>query len=177
MQKLIIVCGLPATGKTTFANALSKELKIVCLHKDTIKEALYESFGFSSLDDSKQLGTHSVTLLYKLAEEQLKNGVDLIMEAPFYFEEDYKLFRKWKRKYKIKIYSIICGADKETRDNRFTHRDRHQAHHDIDRLIEKDKYNNPKSEAVYKKLPGQVIKIHTDKPVSELVKELIKLFK
>lgn len=177
MQKLVIVCGLPASGKTTLANALSKKLDIVCLHKDTIKEILYESFKFSSLDNSKQLGVHSIGLLYGLAEEQLKNGVNLIIEAPFYFMEDYKLFRNWEKKYKIKIFSIVCSVDKKTRDNRFTRRDRHRSHRDIDRLIMKDEYNNPKSEAVYKKLPGKIIKIHTDKPASELVKELIKLFK
>jgi adenylate kinase family enzyme len=40
MSKVIIVCGLPGSGKTTLSRELSKRLGIVCLHKDSIKEKL-----------------------------------------------------------------------------------------------------------------------------------------
>ena len=42
MTKLIIICGLPGSGKTTLASELSKQTGIVCLHKDSIKEKLFE---------------------------------------------------------------------------------------------------------------------------------------
>jgi len=94
MQKLIIVCGLPGSGKTTLAKELSRKLKITCIHKDSIKENLYEILELSTLEDSKRIGGQSIQLLYKLTEEQLENGLDLIIEAPFYFEEDYEIFKK-----------------------------------------------------------------------------------
>ena len=71
MQKLIIVCGLPASGKTTIASALSKDLKIACLHKDSIKENLYEIMEMETLEDSKKVGLYSIMLQFRLAEEML----------------------------------------------------------------------------------------------------------
>lgn len=56
MSKLIIVAGMPGVGKTTLAKELSQKLNIPCLHKDSIKEKLYDSFGGNSLEDSKNIG-------------------------------------------------------------------------------------------------------------------------
>ena len=84
-QTLILICGLPGSGKTTLAAALSKKLGLVCLNKDSIKESLYDSMGFSTLDDSRKLGPISVRLLYDLADEQLGRGVSIILEAVYSF--------------------------------------------------------------------------------------------
>jgi predicted kinase len=172
MQKLIIVCGLPGTGKTTLAKQLSQELNIVCLHKDSIKENLYEILGLSTLEDSRRIGKQSIQLLYELTEEQLENKLDLIIEAPFYFEGDYKLFATWQEKYNLSIYSIICQINEKERVKRFRNRERHKGHHDIERTNE-----NPRSDEVYKKLPGKIIEINTSTPPYELVKKIKLLLK
>jgi predicted kinase len=172
VQKLIIVCGLPGSGKTTLAKALSKKLNTTCLHKDSIKESLYEILELSTLEDSKKLGLQSIKLLYKLAKEQLANNTDLIIEAPFYFEEDYKMFSDWAMKYKLNIYSVVCRIHKEERQKRFRERKRHKGHHDSERNMDK-----PISDKVYNKLPGEIIKVQTNKPPAKLVDELIVLFK
>ena len=44
----ILVCGLPATGKSTMAAYLSKQLGIPMFSKDAIKERLFDTLGFSS---------------------------------------------------------------------------------------------------------------------------------
>lgn len=172
MKKLIIVCGLSGTGKTTLARELSRKLSIPVLHKDSIKEALYEIQGCSTLEDSIKVGLHSIQLLYKLAEEQLNNGLDLIIEAPFYFEEDYKIFRSWEKKYKLKIFSIICKIDEKERTKRFAERKRHKGHHDNER----DLSDNSK-ELVYKKLPGKHIEVKTERSPAKLVKKVEDLIK
>lgn len=170
MSKLIIVCGAPGSGKTTLARELSKKLGIVCLHKDSIKEQLYESMKMTSLEDSKKIGKPSVDIMLRLAKEQIKNGVDIIIESPFYFEEDYDLFRFWQEKYNLDIYSVACSIDEKTRQKRFSKRGRHQAHHDTERDFKIVDYD-------YSSIPEEQIFIKTNAPTEKLVDEIVKKIK
>ncbi len=168
-QTLILICGLPGSGKTTLAAALSKKLGLVCLHKDSIKESLYDSMGFSTLNDSRKLGPISVRLLYDLADEQLGRGVSIILEAPFNFETDYPRIREWEEKYQCAIYTVICSASDEERLKRFIERPRHASHHDVDRTLTLG------GGEVYEKIPGRHIKVVSDRAVEELVDNVVQL--
>ncbi len=171
MSKLIIVCGLTASGKTTFAAELSKQLKISCIHKDSIKERLYEILKYSTLEQSKELGAQSMQLLYALTEEQIVNNVDIILEAPFTYEEDYKIFADWINKYHVQIYTIICSVSESERQIRYRNRPRHAAHHDYER---RDLEIFQHDQEVYKNIPGKKIQITTDQPTLILVQKAIK---
>jgi len=48
MSYLIILSGIPGSGKTTFSDYLSKELGIPAISKDFIKEILFDDLGFQS---------------------------------------------------------------------------------------------------------------------------------
>jgi len=170
MSKLIIVCGLPGSGKTTLAKELSKKMKITCIHKDSIKECLFDSFEFSTLDDSKKLGKPSILTLFRLAEEQIVNDINIIIEAPFNFSDDYQLFNQWKKKYNLEIISIICSVDREERKKRFRERERHHSHHDVDRKL----YSSiDEVEYDYATIPGKQIRIKTELNVNDLVGNII----
>ena len=173
MQKLIIVCWLPGSGKTTLASELSKQTGIVCLHKDSIKEKLFEGLHLSTLEDSKRIGKPSIDVMLYLAEEQIANGIDIIIEAPFNFPGDYELFTKWKEKYGINLYSVICSVGIEERKKRFNNRERHHAHFDDLRII--DHFTD--NEYDYASMPGKRILIKTEESVSELVKQVISEIK
>lgn len=171
-RKLIIVCGLPGSGKTTLAKKLSEKMGVACLHKDSIKESLYDIFEMKTLEDSKRLGTQSIKLLFKLTEEQLTQGVDLILEAPFNFPEDYKIFNEWQLKYRIDLYSVICSINSKTREGRISNRPRHKAHHDDERG---DFLMNVKCN--YKDIPGKQVRVITDKAVATLTNIVIAQLK
>ncbi len=170
MSQLIIICGLPGSGKTTLAQALSKELNIACLHKDVLKESLYMLLNMKSYEDSQKSSHLSISLILELAERMVANKIDIMLEAPFMVEEDYKKFQAWIDEHKVNIINIICTISDEEKMKRFDTRPRHPAHHDHERDM--SVYSNEK-EVVYEKLPGKKIKIETNKEVNKLIEEII----
>ena len=55
MRKVIIITGHLAALKSTISKSLSSDFKIVVLNKDTIKEVLGDTIGFSNREDNLKL--------------------------------------------------------------------------------------------------------------------------
>lgn len=170
MSKVIIVCGLAGTGKSTLARALGKKLHIISLHKDDIKESLYELLDLSLLEESKKIGAASVSLLLSIAQEIINKQVDVIIESPFNFSDEYELFETWATNPSIHLYTIICHVNHEERVHRIRSRDRHKAHHDSEREIPstEDRYQ------IYEKIPGKHIRVETNRGVEDLILQITK---
>jgi len=75
-SRLIVVCGLPATGKTTVASALAQAHGAAFVRIDTIEHAIVE---WSPLE--QPLGPVGYAVGYALAAEQLKLGLDVVVEC------------------------------------------------------------------------------------------------
>ena len=63
---LVIVTGLPCTGKTVLAHRLAHDIHIPIIAKDDLKESLFDSLGWSDRDWSIKLGRATIQLLYQL---------------------------------------------------------------------------------------------------------------
>lgn len=172
MSKLIIVCGLPGSGKSTLARELSRQLNIACLHKDDLKENLFEILALETPEDAKRIGIASVKLLLALAEGQLRNKIDLIIEAPFNFSEDYSVFSNWVQSYETDIFSVICKIPSEVRKERFLNRPRHQAHFDTEASYDAF-FSGSDREIVYDQMPGKKLELITDQAPRLLVNRII----
>ena len=138
MSKVIIVCGQAGVGKTTLSAELSRKLNIFCIHKDTVKERLFDLLEGDSLEDSKRAGMISMELLFHLAEESIRNGVDVMIESPFNHPSNPEIFERWKREYGVDMKVIVCELrDEAEHRRRFLERvssgTRHHAHRDFDR--------------------------------------------
>jgi predicted kinase len=69
---LIVLGGLPATGKTTIARALSRRIRGIHLNLDTIEQALRSS------DDA---GDTAYRVAYALAEDMLRMGQVVVADS------------------------------------------------------------------------------------------------
>ena len=137
---VIVVNGLPATGKTTLARRLATDLHLPLLAKDVIKETLFETLGWSDRAWSRQLGAATMALLYKLLEEQLRAGQPCIVECNFYPDRDTERFRELAQAYRVAFFQILCIADGPTLYARYCQRalsaDRHPGHVETHNLNE-----------------------------------------
>jgi predicted kinase len=76
---VVVVTGIPASGKSTLATALSNQLVWPLISKDVIKEALLGALGTGDLEWSQRLGRAGHVVMYSLAAAIPK----VILEAHF----------------------------------------------------------------------------------------------
>ena len=87
MKKLLLIMGDLATGKSTFANILSKRYDTNVFFKDSIKEVLGDTIGFSNREENKKLSNATMELMFFLFSEFGKLNKNLILESNFHTEE------------------------------------------------------------------------------------------
>ena len=80
---LVVVTGPPAAGKTTVARELAARLRLPLIAKDKIKEALFDGLGTGDAQWSQRLGPPTFGVMLALAEESLRAGASLVLEANF----------------------------------------------------------------------------------------------
>ena len=83
MKKLLLITGDLATGKSTFADILSKRYDTNVFYKDTIKEVLGDTIGFSNREENLKLSKATMELMIFMLKEFCKIDKNLILEANF----------------------------------------------------------------------------------------------
>lgn len=124
---LVLVHGPPASGKTTVAAVLARELGLPLFAKDEIKEELYESLGADDPDESRRLGAAVYPLLFLIARQELEAGRSLVLEANFVAGASEAEFSRLPPHRLVQVY---CVAPEDVLMERYLARDRHPGHHD-----------------------------------------------
>lgn len=81
--RVIVVTGLPGTGKTTLARELSARYRIPLVAKDVIKEPLLDVLGARDAAESRRLSDASFSVLFALARELGTAVTGLVLEGNF----------------------------------------------------------------------------------------------
>ncbi len=129
---LVIVTGLPGTGKTTLRRWLVPDLGLPCIHKDGIKEALFDSLGWSDGSGRARLGLASYDLLYYFLDVELAAGRSVVVESNFSAQYDTPRFLALKEWHEFLSVQVLCHAAGTVVLERFRARaaspDRHSGH-------------------------------------------------
>jgi predicted kinase len=133
---LILVSGLPCTGKTTLARNIARQLALPLISRDDLKELLFDCLGWSDRARSKQLGMASYKLLYYFLNTQVNVGNSLIIESNFLPQFDNAKLLELKKKYNFYLLEIVCYTERQILLERFKNRteseERHPGH--VERL-------------------------------------------
>jgi predicted kinase len=130
-NKIIIVGGYCATGKSVFARKLSGLLNIPCFIKDVIKEVLGDGFGPENNMVEQKGSVATFLLMLHIAECFLQTGNVCILESNFKAREIEQL-KVLLEKYKAECLTFIFKGDFDVLFERYMRRDvaekRHWVH-------------------------------------------------
>jgi len=137
---LILINGLPCTGKTSLGLKIAAQFALPFIYKDGVKELLFDTFGWRDREWSKKLSQASYDLLFYFAEAELSVGRSLVMEANFSSDLHTNRFLELKERCPYKPIQVLCLTQGNILLERFTRRaersDRHPGHLDARNLDE-----------------------------------------
>jgi predicted kinase len=139
---LILITGLPGTGKSTLARELALHFGVPLICKDTIKEPLLDGIGAADRAESRRLSDASFTVMFSLARDNLHAGVDLILEGNFRpGQHETELLAAIRPVIEsVHVTQVLCRASDPVRIARLTARaadpSRHAGHRDADLAVD-----------------------------------------
>ena len=131
MTACILIAGMPASGKSTFARMLTEALDVPCFSKDAIKESLYDALGFRSRAEKVRLGEAAYRVQLDLTAPLLCAGKTVALENNF---EDVSipLLMEMLNRCDCTPVTVLLDGDPAVIWQRFVRRDqspdRHRGH-------------------------------------------------
>ena len=130
-MRLIIVAGMPATGKSWIAGTLRDHFGLPVIEKDAIKERLFDTVGFESYEEKRALDVAANWELLEKVRRMAEAGQSLIVDNNF-DEESARELGKLLEKYDIDCTTVFLSGDTEVLYKRYVERDaahrRHLGH-------------------------------------------------
>lgn len=137
---LLIITGRPASGKTTLARRLATDLRLPLIHKDGLKEPLFDALGVADRAESRRLGVASLRLQRVIAAELLRAGVSVMLESNFIEKYDGAPLRALAHEHKALTAQLWLTAEPRALVERFERRaaskHRHHGHMELANMDE-----------------------------------------
>lgn len=112
---VIIVSGLPGSGKSFFAEKLAKLIDARYLSSDVIRKELFQDPAYTE-DEKEAVYAEMKNRMNKLLSEKM----NVILDATFFKDELRKSFCRECIQYKAKCKIIIISANEEDIKNRIS---------------------------------------------------------
>ncbi len=160
-KKILLITGDLATGKSTFANILSQRYNTNVFFKDSIKEILGDTIGFSNREENKKLSNASMELMFFIFSEFVKLGKGLILESNFHRTELERL-HEIAQDNAYDVLTIALYGDVEVLHARYLNRMTNENRHSVHLSTTIDKFEDFKKCSDYLEsidIPGEVIRI------------------
>lgn len=130
-MNIIILAGMPATGKSTLAAKLQRHFGYPILEKDHIKEGLFDTLGFSCYAEKRALDVAANEVLLRWMGAMIKAGQSMIIDNNFDTQSAEKLGRMLEENA-CKCVTVFMNGDPQVLYERYVQRDtqglRHPGH-------------------------------------------------
>jgi predicted kinase len=107
-SKLIIISGLPGSGKSTVAESLAEKLSVPIFSVDPIESSIITS----GIKRSFETGLAAYVVAEALAGEQLKHGLSVIIDAVSPVQEARDMWHNLVRTQHATLIIIECVLDR-----------------------------------------------------------------
>ncbi len=135
-MNLIIIAGMPATGKSTVAKKLSDAFGLPIFEKDDIKEEMFDTVGYKDLKEKRALDVAANAILLRCTEAILAKDDSLIIVNNFDSNMSGQVQDMIDR-LGCKCVTVFLNGDPDVLYQRYVARDakkvRHLGHTFIDR--------------------------------------------
>ncbi|PKG21598.1 AAA family ATPase [Niallia nealsonii] len=129
---LILLAGLPGTGKTYLCNVIKSELgEFYKLSQDDLKEYYCDVYGYRNLEEKQDLEKIVWEKYYEIMEQQMQAGTNIMSDYPFSQKQKLPI-QQLAEKYGYEVVTIRLIADLDVLFERQKKRDldptRHLSH-------------------------------------------------
>lgn len=121
MTDLVVVCGPAASGKSSLAVPLARDLGLPLLAKDAVKEALFDALGTGDGQWSKRMGAATYAIMWAVTP----GFPAVVLEANFGAPDAPRLRSLCERPVQVH-----CTAPRAVLERRWRERPRHRGHAD-----------------------------------------------
>ena len=130
MKKLLLIMGDLATGKSTFASQLSQRYETPLFVKDSIKEILGDTIGFSNRAENLKLSQATGELMCFIFSQFAQRKQALILESNFRIAELEKL-HKIAAEHDYQVLTLVLQGDAEILHKRYLNRMNNENRHPV----------------------------------------------
>ena len=127
-MNVIVLAGMPASGKSTIANKLRATFALPVLEKDALKEEIFDTMGFQCYAEKRKSDHAANAVLLRCTRALLENGQSVILDNNFDTESAARL-DALVREFDANCITVFFGGDADAFYARYVERDRLHLRH------------------------------------------------